>query len=71
MDASFDGKDADNGDQDTEIEDEEPKLDHERAQTTEYPIQNFFTRSKVQDLIEAGITKSKYHRNAPMFSGIV
>lgn len=51
MEAIFGGPwrgDANNVDEHIESEDEELDRDHERAETTEYPIQDFATRSKVQ-----------------------
>lgn len=50
---NIDGKDSNNVHEGISIEDEELDLDRDRAQMTEYPTQDFFTRLKVQDTLAA------------------
>lgn len=48
-----DRKEADEIDEDIRIEDENLELDRDRAETTAYPAQNFFTHLEVQLLVAA------------------
>lgn len=52
---------VDNVDEDVEAEDKVLELPRERAETTEYPTQDFFTTSEGQKKIAAEMEKSKFH----------
>lgn len=53
-----------------EIEDEEWELDCDPADTTEYPAQDFVTRSKLQRMITAEMGKSPAHCKDPVLTGL-
>lgn len=67
-----DSEDANNGNEDIEVGDEESELDRARAQSTLlYRTKYFITCAMVQDMITAEIEKSTSHDIASLVAGIV
>lgn len=50
-----DGNETESSDEDIGIENEELKLDSDRAQSTEYPTRDFVTRQEAQDIVATGM----------------
>lgn len=53
------------------IENEEPNVGCEGAQTTEYLTKDFVARVEVQDMIASEMKKSTSQHNAPELKGLV
>lgn len=67
----YNGDDAGNVDENLNIQEKESELDRERSQTTEYPAQDFVTRSKAQHIIADDMEKSTSPWNAAVLEVLV